>query len=129
MVSNHLSGVTTPVIRALSVVIDKAVPLWDHKLGPYARREPQGGPDLLRGASRCPQCLGHWYRVAKRATWTKFAEVRQSFNTADLVAPFVVFDIGGNKYPLIAEMNFSRSVLFIRGIMTHKEYVKGAWKS
>ena len=73
--------------------------------------------------------LDHWYRVAKRATWTKFADVRRSFNTADLAAPFVVFDIGGNKYRLIAEMNFSRSVLFIRGIMTHKEYVKGAWKS
>jgi mRNA-degrading endonuclease HigB of HigAB toxin-antitoxin module len=40
----------------------------------------------------------------------------------------VVFDIGGNKYRLIAEINFSRDVLFIRAIMTHKEYMKGAWK-
>ena len=71
----------------------------------------------------------HWYRVAKRATWSSFAEVKQSFNTADFVAPHVVFDIGGNKYRLIAEMNFTRRVLFIRRIMTHKEYVKGAWKS
>ena len=55
--------------------------------------------------------------------------MKQSFNTADFVAPHVVFDIGGNKYRLIAEISFSRSVLFIRGIMTHKEYVKGAWKS
>jgi mRNA interferase HigB len=45
------------------------------------------------------------------------------------VAPHVVFDIGGNKYRLIAEMNFTRSVLFIRCIVTHKEYMKGAWKS
>jgi len=73
--------------------------------------------------------MEHWYRVAKRATWTSFAEVRQSFNTADLVAPHVIFDIGGNKYRLIAEINFSRRVLFIRGIMTHREYVKGAWKT
>ena len=54
--------------------------------------------------------------------------VKQSFNRADFVAPHVVFDIGGNKYRLIAELNFTRRVLFIRGIMTHKEYVKGAWK-
>jgi mRNA interferase HigB len=54
--------------------------------------------------------------------------VKQAFNTADFVAPYIVFDIGGNKYRLIAEINFSRRVLFIRGIMTHKEYVKGAWK-
>jgi len=72
--------------------------------------------------------LDHWYRAAKRATWINFAEVRQTFNTADFVAPYVVFDIGGNKYRLIAEIGFSPKVLFIRGIMTHKEYIKGAWK-
>lgn len=55
-------------------------------------------------------------------------EVRHSFNSADFVSPFVVFDIGGNKYRLLAEINFSRRVLFIRRIMTHKEYAKGAWK-
>ncbi len=44
-------------------------------------------------------------------------------------APNVVFGIGGNKYRLIAQINFMRRVLFIRGIMTHQEYVKGAWKS
>ena len=54
--------------------------------------------------------------------------MKQSFNTADFVAPYLVFDIGGNKCRLIAEINFSRSVLFIRGIMTHREYMKGAWK-
>jgi mRNA interferase HigB len=73
--------------------------------------------------------MDHWYRVAKRATWASFAEVKLSFNTADFVTPYVVFDIGGNKYRLIAEINFSRMVLFIRGIMTHKDYVKGVWKS
>jgi mRNA interferase HigB len=73
--------------------------------------------------------LDRWYRVAKRATWVSFAEVRQSFNSADFVAPFVVFDIGGNKYRLIAEIHFARRVLFIRDIMTHRNYIKGAWKS
>ena len=73
--------------------------------------------------------MDHWYRVAKRATWASFSDIRQSFNTADFVAPYVVFDIGGNKYRLIAEINFSRMVLFIRGIMTHKDYEKGVCKS
>ena len=60
--------------------------------------------------------------------WSSFADVKQLFHTADSVAPCVVFDIGGNKYRLIAEMNFARRVVFIRFIMTHKEYMKGAWK-
>jgi mRNA interferase HigB len=82
-------------------------------------------------SGECPDAqsaMDHWYRVAKNATWASFAEVKQSFNTADFVAPYVVFDIGGNKYRLIAEINFGRSVLFIRRIMTHKEYMKGGWK-
>ena len=79
-----------------------------------------------------PQARGamdQWYRVAKRATWTSFAEVKQTFNTADFVTPYVVFDSGGNKYRLIAEINFSRVALYIRGILTHKEYEKGVWQS
>ena len=79
-----------------------------------------------RGAS---SPLDHWYRAAKRATWENFAEVKQTFQTADFVAPYVVFDVGGNKYRLIAEIGFGRRVLFIRGIMTHKEYERGAWKA
>lgn len=73
--------------------------------------------------------LNYWYKVAKRATWTNFSEVKQTFNTADFVAPYVVFDVGGNKYRLIAEINFRIQILFIRRILTHKEYEKGAWKS
>lgn len=72
--------------------------------------------------------LDHWYRVARRATWVNLMDVKQTFNTAGFVAPYFVFDIGGNKYRLIAEINFSRNLLFIRGIMTHKEHTKGAWK-
>jgi mRNA interferase HigB len=73
--------------------------------------------------------MDYWYRVAKRAIWNSFADVKQSFNSADFVAPYVVFDIGGNKYRLVAEVNFVKRVLLIRGIMTHKEYSKGTWKS
>ena len=29
---------------------------------------------------------------------------------------------------LVAEINFQKRVLFIRCILTHKEYARGAWK-
>jgi len=32
------------------------------------------------------------------------------------------------QVPVIAEINFARRVLLIRGIMTHKDCTKGAWK-
>jgi mRNA interferase HigB len=72
--------------------------------------------------------LDRWYRIAKRAVWASFAHVKQSFNTADLVAPHIIFDIGGNKYRLVTEIDFWKKVLFIRHVMTHKEYEKGEWK-
>jgi mRNA interferase HigB len=73
--------------------------------------------------------LNLWYKVARRAMWNSFIDLKRTFNTADWVAPYIVFDIGGNKFRLIAEINFRRQVLFIRRILTHKEYEKGAWKS
>ena len=78
---------------------------------------------------RTRNAMDFWYRVAKRANWSSFAAVKQSFNTADLVPPYVVFDIGGNKYRLIAELNFAKGALFIRRILTHQEYTKGTWKT
>ncbi len=72
--------------------------------------------------------LDHWYRVAKRAAWVSFVDVKQTFNTVDFVAPYIVFDIGGNKFRLIAEINFNKRLLLIRAIMSHKAYLKGAWK-
>lgn len=69
-----------------------------------------------------------WYRVAKKATWVNYAQIKRTFNSDDWVSPFVVFDIGGSQYRLIAEVNFRSQVLFVRRILTHKEYSKGAWK-
>jgi mRNA interferase HigB len=94
----------------MRVVSHKAVRL-------FSRRYPDAAAPLDR-----------WYRVVKRADWAGFADVRRTFNTADLVAPHVVFNIGGNRYRLVAEIHFQRRVLFIRDIMTHREYDKGGWK-
>lgn len=82
-------------------------------------------------AARYPDArtpLDRWYRVAKRADWECFPDVKQTFNTADFVAPRIIFDIGGNKYRLVAEINFRKRVLFIRDILTPKDYEKGAWR-
>ena len=40
-----------------------------------------------------------------------------------------VFDIGGNKLRLIASIHFNRQKLYIRHILTHKEYDKGKWRN
>ena len=72
--------------------------------------------------------LQAWYQIAKHAEWQNFAEVRESFNSADMVGKFVVFNIGGNKYRLIAVIHFNRGKLYIRHVLTHAEYDDGKWK-
>lgn len=75
------------------------------------------------------QPLDDWYRIAKRANWNNFAEVRSVYPHADLVGSCTVFNVGGNKYRLIAKLDFTRSVLYIRFILTHSGYDEGGWKN
>ncbi len=72
--------------------------------------------------------LDNWYRVSSACKWTSFAEIKQVLGSADWVKPYVVFNVAGNKYRLIAEINFRSQTLFIRHILTHQEYSEGKWK-
>jgi mRNA interferase HigB len=72
--------------------------------------------------------LEAWYQTVKRAEWENFADVRKTFKTTDLVGRFVVFNIGGNKYRLIAVIHFNRGKVFVRHVLTHAEYDEGKWK-
>jgi mRNA interferase HigB len=73
--------------------------------------------------------LEAWYRLAKKAAWRSLAEVRQLFPSADAVGRFTVFNIKGNGYRLITEINYRYGRLYIRHVLTHAEYDKGAWKT
>lgn len=73
--------------------------------------------------------LRSWHRVAEDAEWTKFADVRETYPSADQVGKFTVFNIGGNKYRLIAAIHFNRGKIYIRHVLTHEEYDKGTWKN
>jgi len=72
--------------------------------------------------------LDRWYRTAKRARWATFADVRRTFGSADLVGDYVVFNVGGNKYRIIAAFHFDRGFLYVRHVLTHADYDKGGWK-
>lgn len=69
-----------------------------------------------------------WYKLAKSASWQNFVELRQVFPAADQVGNFTVFNIGGNKYRLIASVKYASQKIFIRYILTHAEYDKENWK-
>jgi mRNA interferase HigB len=72
--------------------------------------------------------LARWYKVIERSEFATFADLRKTFPSADKVGDLIVFNIAGNKYRLIASIHFNRSKVYIRHVLTHSEYDKGAWK-
>ena len=71
--------------------------------------------------------LDIWYRVARKATWQNLMDVKRAFPSADAVGKFTVFNIKGNTYRLIVEINYWTGRIFLRHLLTHAEYSKGAW--
>jgi mRNA interferase HigB len=69
-----------------------------------------------------------WYKTAKGATWKNLAELKRTYPSADLVGRYTVFNIGGNKYRLIARIVYRSQTIFVVSIMTHEEYDLGKWK-
>lgn len=76
----------------------------------------------------CANALDGWYRVIKKNHFNNFAELKKTFGSVDKVKNVYIFDIGGNKLRLIATIHFQRQKLYIREILTHKQYDKGTWK-
>jgi mRNA interferase HigB len=72
--------------------------------------------------------LNNWYRAATRATWQSIADVKAVFPHADAVYDCTVFNIGGNKYRLIVEIKYNKQVIYVKHVLTHKDYDKGSWK-
>jgi mRNA interferase HigB len=73
--------------------------------------------------------LDVWFRIAKKADWKSLADVRKTFSTADAVGKWTVFNIKGNRYRLITEINYAFARIYIRHVLTHSEYDRGSWKS
>lgn len=75
--------------------------------------------------------LQSWYKIAKRAQWFNFVDVKQSFPSTDLVDGRVVFNIRHNRFRLVTIIHYSRRAederiaegrVFIRAVLTHRQY-------
>ena len=67
-------------------------------------------------------CLA-WYRDAVKPDWATPSDVKQQFRNASILRDGrVVFNIAGNKYRLVAWINYPYRVLYVRFIGTHQQY-------
>lgn len=72
--------------------------------------------------------LSRWFKLMENTDFTSFEDLRTTFPTADKVGDLIVFNIAGNKYRLIVAIHFNRGRVYVRHVLTHQEYNRGAWK-
>ncbi len=75
--------------------------------------------------------LKTWHKVVSRAVWSDLAVVRSAYPHADAVGRCTVFNIGGNDFRLVVQIDFETQVVYVKKVMTHAEYSRknGAlWK-
>jgi len=72
--------------------------------------------------------LDDWYRIVKRLWWTSLVDVRKTYPHADAVCEFTIFNIGGNKCRLATIIKYRTGRVYIRNVMTHREYSQQDWK-
>ncbi|MFO1373730.1 MAG: type II toxin-antitoxin system HigB family toxin [Agitococcus sp.] len=63
-----------------------------------------------------------WRQLIESRYFGGFSDLKQVFKSVDRVGDFYVFNIGGNKYRLIAAIHFDKQRLFIRHVFTHAQY-------
>jgi len=66
--------------------------------------------------------------ILEKGRYGNFADLRQAFRGVDKVGNHFVFNIGGNKFRLIAAIAFAPQLLWVKAVLTHEEYDKGDWK-
>ena len=67
--------------------------------------------------------LRAWSRHVRQARWASPADVKRDFGSASILKKGrVVFNIAGNKYRLVAYVNYHRRTVYIRFIGTHARY-------
>ncbi len=76
--------------------------------------------------------LRQWYKTATHAEWSNLQDARADYPHADGVrtrgGTLTVFNIGGNKYRLIARIRYDYRLVNVRDVLTHEEYDRGTWK-
>ena len=83
-------------------------------LSNYAKKKKEAGQPLFL-----------WYNETRKAGWKNSNELKAQFRNASVISgKRIVFNIHGNKYRLIIDIEFHLQIIFIVWIGTHAEYDK-----
>jgi mRNA interferase HigB len=88
--------------------------------------------EFWEGHRDAQDCLTRWYDLTEQAAWKNPAEVKRTFGAVDFVKvesgnTVCVFDVGGNKYRVIAAVHYDYGRVFVLRVLTHAEYDRKRW--
>lgn len=86
------------------------------RLREFAARHADAGP-----------ALDAWFHAVNKAIWTTFADVRQTYNSTDVVGQYTVFNVK-DDIRIITTIDYEWRKVFIKHVLTHAEYDRGRWK-
>ena len=82
--------------------------------------------DFVKSNPQATDVMNNWYRVATKAKWSNFHEIKRMFsNSVDAIGnDRFVFNIGGGNYRIIAIIFFDVRTMYIRFVGRHTGYDK-----
>jgi mRNA interferase HigB len=71
--------------------------------------------------AECP--LRAWFAEVSRSSWHSMADIKKDYGTASIIdGERVVFNVGGNKFRLVAKVWFPGRTVWVKFIGTHAAY-------
>jgi mRNA interferase HigB len=75
------------------------------------------------GYKDAESALQSWYNEAIKANWTTPQDIKAHYRNVSICGNNrVVFNIAGNKYRLVVEMQYQAGIVWVKFIGTHAQY-------
>jgi mRNA interferase HigB len=80
--------------------------------------------EFARKHERSRRPLARFLAIVRDATWKHMPDVKATLPATDFDsdAQTYLFDIGGNKYRLLAVIDFEEQTFIIESVMSHEQY-------
>ncbi len=75
------------------------------------------------------EVIKSFYKKVEKSTWQNLIDVQQDYRDAEAVGSFTIFNIKGNKYRLILDINYIDRLAYFKYFLTHDEYDNEQWKN
>jgi mRNA interferase HigB len=75
------------------------------------------------------EAVKSFYKKVEKSAWQNLLDVQKDYREAEAVGNFTVFNLKGNKYRLILDIDYEEQVAYFKYFLTHADYSKDNWKN